>query len=63
MNTLKISLFGISTKIFRKPFVKGESRYRKINFFTTSALLNYIFELKEEKVGRIVRYEICFDRG
>jgi hypothetical protein len=27
-----------SCKIFPEPFVKGKSRYRKINFFTTSAL-------------------------
>jgi len=27
-----------SCKIFSEPSVKGESRYRKINFFTTSAL-------------------------
>jgi hypothetical protein len=31
-------LFIISTKIFQLPFVKGTLRYRKINFFTTSAL-------------------------
>ncbi len=31
-------LFVIFTKIFRKPSVKGTLRYRKINFFTTSAL-------------------------
>ena len=33
----------ISIKIFRKPSVKGTLRYRKINFFTTSALCKYIF--------------------
>jgi hypothetical protein len=36
---LKKSLFVVTTKIFEVPFVKGKSRYRKINFFTTSALL------------------------
>jgi hypothetical protein len=38
MNLLGISLSVISSKIFPEPSVKGESRYRKINFFTTSAL-------------------------
>ncbi len=41
MNVLTISLSFLFTKIFQELFVKGESRYRKINFFTTSALLNY----------------------
>jgi len=35
---LGISLYVIFTKIFPEPSVKSESRYRKINFFTTSAL-------------------------
>jgi hypothetical protein len=42
MNLLRIFLFVIFTKMFRKPFVKDKSRYRKINFFTTSVLLNCI---------------------
>jgi hypothetical protein len=62
MNLLKISLFIIFTKIFREPFVKGKSRYRKINFFTTSALLNCIIWVKREgalkndlQIYRVVR--------
>jgi hypothetical protein len=43
MSLLKISLFAIFTEIFRVPSVKGKSRYRKINFLTTSALFNCIF--------------------
>jgi hypothetical protein len=46
INLLRISLFAIFTEIFREPFVKGESRYRKINFFTTSALLNCVIWAK-----------------
>jgi hypothetical protein len=46
MNLLRISLFVIFTKIFREPFVKGKSRYRKINFLTTSALLNHVIWVK-----------------
>src|SRR4030042_6980537 len=42
MHLFKIFLFVILTKIFRKPSVKGKSRYRKINFFTTSALFDCI---------------------
>ncbi len=38
MNLLGLSLSVIFTKIFPEPSVKGKSRYRKINFFTTSAL-------------------------
>ena len=38
MNLLGISLSVIFTKMFPKPSVKGTLRYRKINFFTTSAL-------------------------
>jgi len=38
MNLLKISLLVILIRIFREPFVKGKSRYLKINFFTTSTL-------------------------
>jgi len=43
---LEISLFAIFSKIFHKPFVKGKSGYRKINFFTTSALCKCIFRVK-----------------
>jgi hypothetical protein len=35
---LKISLYVIVIKIFQVSSVKGMLRYRKINFFTTSAL-------------------------
>jgi hypothetical protein len=42
MNLLGISLLVISIKIFQKPSVKGTLRYRKINFFTTSALCKCI---------------------
>jgi hypothetical protein len=45
IDLLKIYLFGIFTKIFRELFIKGTSRYRKINFFTTSALLICIIGL------------------
>jgi len=47
INTSKISLFVIFTKIFRELFVKGKSRYRKIDFFTTSASLKCIIWLKQ----------------
>ena len=43
---LKISLFVIFNKIFHKPSVKGTPRYRKIIFFTTSALCKCIFRVK-----------------
>jgi len=45
INLLGISLLVISIKIFLKPSVKGTLRYRKINFFTTSALGKYIFRV------------------
>jgi hypothetical protein len=48
MNSLRISLFVIFTKIFHEPFVKGKSRYRKINFFTTSALLNCFIRVNQK---------------
>ena len=38
MILLKISLFVLVIKIFQMSSVKGTLRYRKINFFTTSAL-------------------------
>jgi hypothetical protein len=38
MILLGISLFVISIKIFPEPSFKGTLRYRKINFFATSAL-------------------------
>ncbi len=40
---LKASFFVISTKIYLKPSVKGTLMYRKINFFTTSALYQLLF--------------------
>jgi hypothetical protein len=44
MNLLNLFLFVLFTKIFPMPSVKGRLRYRKINFFTTSALfqLHYL---------------------
>jgi hypothetical protein len=42
MILLGISLYVLFTKISLKTFVKGELRYRKINFFTTSALCKCI---------------------
>jgi len=48
MNLLRIFLFVIITKIFHNPFVKSESRNRKINFFTTSALLNCIIWINQK---------------
>jgi len=48
MNLLRISFLVIITKISSKPFVKGKSRYRKINFFTTSALLYCIIWVNGE---------------
>jgi hypothetical protein len=48
MNLLKTSLLVIADKIFQKPSVKGTLRYRKINFFTTSAsYLILVFELRK----------------
>jgi hypothetical protein len=62
MNSLRISFFLIFTKIFFELFVKGKSRYRKINFLTTSALLNCIIWVKGEgalkndvQIHRVVR--------
>jgi hypothetical protein len=43
---LGIFLIVILTKIFHKPSVKGTLRYRKINFFATSALYKCIFRIK-----------------
>ena len=66
MNLLGISLFVIFSKILREPFVKGKSRYRKINFFTTSALLNCIIWVKRysesshHKQGIFIRIAIEF---
>jgi hypothetical protein len=37
ISLLRISLFVISTKVFRKSSVIGTLRYQKINFFTTPA--------------------------
>jgi hypothetical protein len=42
MNLLKISLFVIFAKIYHKSSIKSTLRYRKINFFTTSALFRLI---------------------
>jgi len=42
MNSLRLFLFVLFIKIFAVPLVKGTLRYRKINFFTTSALFNCI---------------------
>jgi len=42
---LGVSLLVIFIKIFRKPSVKGTLKYRKINFFTTSALCRCIFRV------------------
>jgi hypothetical protein len=64
MNLLKTSLFVMFTKIFKESFVKGKSRYRKINFFTTSALLNCIIwvnpPLKGERYLRRIADPECF---
>jgi predicted RNA-binding Zn ribbon-like protein len=43
MNLLKISLFAISTKLFRKPSVKDKLRYRKINFFYNICIIAAAF--------------------
>jgi hypothetical protein len=41
INLLKTSFMVLFTKIFPIPSGKGKLRYRKINFFTTSALFLY----------------------
>ena len=43
MILLIISLFVLVIKIFQMSSVKGTLRYRKINFFTTSALFKLQF--------------------
>jgi hypothetical protein len=42
INLLKISFMVLFTKIFQKPSGNGTLRYRKIVFFTTSALFGSI---------------------
>ncbi len=48
MNLSKLFLFVLLIKIFAIPLVKGTVRYRKINFFTTSALFNCIILVKKK---------------